>query len=265
MGESNFIHKVELACQKKQELYTASKMRYAVRSMFAGAYLTMTTAVGVISADLLNSFVPGSGRFLFPFIFAWGLVYLLFLNGELTTSNMMYLTAGVFLKKIHWKKALEILLYCTFFNLVGAMFLAFLFNQTSAFAHLDPKGYLGSVVTHKLERSSQLVFFEGVIANVFVNVAILSYLLLKEETAKIFMALSAIYMFVFLANEHIAANFASFSLAAFNPIAKDLHYLEIFNVLRHYAVTFVGNWVGGGVLMGLAYAWLNTTKTVYKD
>ena len=80
MGESNFIHKVELACQKKQELYTASKMRYAVRSMFAGAYLTMTTAVGVIAADLLNSFVPGSGRFLFPCIFAWGLVYLFFLN-----------------------------------------------------------------------------------------------------------------------------------------------------------------------------------------
>ena len=106
MGESNFVLKVEAACQKKEELYTASKARYAVRSMFAGAFLTMSTAVGIVGADLLNTFLPGSGRFLFPFIFAWGLVYLLFLNSELTTSNMMYLTAGVYLKKIDWKKAL---------------------------------------------------------------------------------------------------------------------------------------------------------------
>ena len=172
MGESNFVLKVEAACQKKEELYTASKARYAVRSMFAGAFLTMSTAVGIVGADLLNTFLPGSGRFLFPFIFAWGLVYLLFLNSELTTSNMMYLTAGVYLKKINWKKALEILLYCTFFNLVGALFLAFLFGQTSAFSNLNPKGFLGSVVEMKLQRSNQLVFFEGVIANIFVNIAI---------------------------------------------------------------------------------------------
>ena len=47
MGESNFVLKVEAACQKKEELYTASKARYAVRSMFAGAFLTMSTAVGI--------------------------------------------------------------------------------------------------------------------------------------------------------------------------------------------------------------------------
>ena len=70
---------------------------------------------------------------------------------------MMYLTAGVYLKKINWKKALEILLYCTFFNLVGALFLAFLFGQTSAFSNLNPKGFLGSVVEMKLQRSNQLV------------------------------------------------------------------------------------------------------------
>jgi len=72
MGESNFVLKVEAACHKKEELYTASKARYAVRSMFAGAFLTMSTAVGIVGADLLNTFLPGSGRFLFPFFFSWG-------------------------------------------------------------------------------------------------------------------------------------------------------------------------------------------------
>lgn len=101
MSESNFIQKVGAACNKKEDLYQKSKTRYAVRSIFAGGFLTLSTAVGAVAADLLNTFLPGSGRFLFPFIFAWGLVYLLFLNAELTTSNMMYLTAGTYLKKIH--------------------------------------------------------------------------------------------------------------------------------------------------------------------
>lgn len=77
MTESNFAQKIGAACNKKEDLYKKSKTRYAVRSMFAGGFLTLSTAVGAVAADLLNTFLPGSGRFLFPFIFAWGLVYLL--------------------------------------------------------------------------------------------------------------------------------------------------------------------------------------------
>ena len=69
MSESNFIQKVGAACNKKEDLYQKSKTRYAVRSIFAGGFLTLSTAVGAVAADLLNSFVPGTGRFLFPFIF----------------------------------------------------------------------------------------------------------------------------------------------------------------------------------------------------
>ena len=48
-----------------EDLYQKSKTRYAVRSIFAGGFLTLSTAVGAVAADLLNTFVPGSGRFLF--------------------------------------------------------------------------------------------------------------------------------------------------------------------------------------------------------
>ena len=90
MSESNFIQKVGAACNKKEDLYQKSKTRYAVRSIFAGGFLTLSTAVGAVAADLLNSFVPGSGRFLFPFIFAWGLVYLLFLNLKCGINHLKY-------------------------------------------------------------------------------------------------------------------------------------------------------------------------------
>ena len=99
MSSSEFISKIDYYCHKKESLFKQSKLKYAIRSMFAGAFLTFSTAAGAIGADLLNSIVPSSGYFLFPFVFAWGLVYIVFLNAELVTSNMMYLTAGAFLKK----------------------------------------------------------------------------------------------------------------------------------------------------------------------
>ena len=76
---------------------------------------------------------------------------------------MMYLTAGTYLKKINWKKALEILLYCTFFNLIGAFNRRFSFNQTTAFAHIDPKGFLATVAENKLQRGQSSGFFEGLL------------------------------------------------------------------------------------------------------
>jgi len=265
MGESNFVLKVEAACQKKEELYTASKARYAVRSMFAGAFLTMSTAVGIVGADLLNTFLPGSGRFLFPFIFAWGLVYLLFLNSELTTSNMMYLTAGTFLKKIDWKKAFIILVYCAFFNLVGAIMAGWCFANSSAFSHLTHDSYLPKIVAKKLARPSDLVLLEGILANMFVNIAILSSILVKDSNAKLWIILSAISMFVFLSNEHIAANFSSFSIIKFSIVADQIANFDIPNILRHWRVTFIANLIGGGFLIGLPYAYLNKNEETYVD
>ena len=241
MVSSEFISKIEFACKKKESLYSQSKFKYAIRSMFAGAFLTFSTAAGAVGADLINKIAPGSGRFLFPFVFAWGLAYTVFLNAELVTSNMMFLTAGSFLKKISWRKTAEILLYCT------------LFAHSAAYANLTHDSFISGVVEMKLGRSNELVLLEAILANVFVNIAILSFVLVKDGGAKLWLVLSAIYMFVFLTNEHIAANFASFAIVKFSVAADSIANFGI------------GNFIGGGLLMGLPYAFLNKNEDTYVD
>ena len=71
-------------------------------------------------------------------------------------------------------------------------------------------------------------------------------------------------MFVFLINEHLIANFASFMLAAFSPV-EQIKGFNLVNVLRQWIVVFFGNWVGGGLFIGIAYAWLNQTKTKHVE
>lgn len=60
MISSEFISKIEFACNKKEGLYSQSKFKYAIRSMFAGAFLTFSTAAGAVGADLINKIAPGS-------------------------------------------------------------------------------------------------------------------------------------------------------------------------------------------------------------
>ena len=116
-----------------------------------------------------------------------------------------------------------------------------------------------------MARPNELVLLEGILANVFVNIAILTSILVKDTSAKLWIILSAISMFVFLSNEHIAANFASFSIVKFSIVANEVHHFEIANILRHWGITFVANLIGGGFLIGLPYAFLNKNEETYVD
>jgi len=83
--------------------------------------------------------------------------------------------------------------------------------------------------------------------------------------AKLWIILSAISMFVFLSNEHIAANFSSFSIIKFSIVYDQIANFDIPNILRHWGVTFVANLIGGGFLIGLPYAFLNKNEETYVD
>ena len=83
-------------------------MRYALRSMFAGAFFNDEYSRRSSCSTNYSWIKPCASRFTFAFIFTWGLVYVVFLNGELATSNMMFLTAGAYQKHIKWSKAIAI-------------------------------------------------------------------------------------------------------------------------------------------------------------
>ena len=41
--------------------------------------------------------------------------------------------------------------------------------------------------------------------------------------------------------------------------------LIVGNVLRNWTIVWLGNLVGGGLIMGGIYGWLNRTRTNYRD
>ncbi len=135
-------------------------------------------------------------------------------------------------------------------------------SNTNSF---ERASFISTTPEMKLARSNELVLLEGILANIFVNIAILSFVLVKDGGAKLWLVLSAIYMFVFLTNEHIAANFSSFAIVKFSVASDSIANFGIGNILRHWGVTFIGNFIGGGLLIGLPYAFLNKNEDTYVD
>ena len=70
-------------------------------------------------------------------------------------------------------------------------------------------------------------------------------------------------MFVLLGLEHVVANFGSFSLVYFSGAGAA--GLSAANTARQWLFAWLGNYIGGGVLIGLAYAWLNGGCKSYRD
>lgn len=260
--KSDFIKKIATATVKKEGLFDQSKFHYFVRSMYAGAMLVFSTAGGVIAADYLNAINPNLGKFAFAFLFAFGLVWILNLHHELVTSNMMYLTAGAYHKLISIPKAAQILLFCTFGNIVGSVLAGMLIGSTSPFQVLTSDSFLITTMTAKLSKDLFLIFLEGITANIFVNIAILGYILGRSEFAKIFIIVSAIFMFVLLSYEHSVANFGIVGISWFTNVGVDF---SILRVLIAWTVAWLGNYVGGGLMMGLVYGWYNNDGLKFTD
>lgn len=258
---NNYIDEVAL---KKESLFRTEYLRYFARSMYAGLYLTLGSAVAIMASHHFNAINPAIGKVFYSLLFPWGLIMIIVLNGELATSNMMYLTNAAFRKTTTVPMAILILLTCTVFNLVGSMVTAFVLSQTTLFSQLDASHYLYTLVEAKLAKSNVSMLFDGVLANILVNIAVIGTVRIKENSAKILYIVGVMFIFSYFGFEHVIANFGSFSLVMFtNPSL--IGAFTAGNVISHWLLVFIANYIGGGVIMGLGYAWLDRTKTDYLD
>ena len=83
---------------------------------------------------------------------------------------------------------------------------------------------------------------------------------MKDDTARLFFIIAVIFLFVYGGFEHIIANFSLMSLAFFSG-----NEMSLVAVLMNWGIAFIGNLIGGGVIMGLGYSFLNSHDAPYLD
>lgn len=261
---SPLFEQIDKSIGKKVNLFQTSFVRYAVRSMLACMFLTLGTAVAFAIGMKGEHIVHGLGKMLYAFMFSWSLVMILYMNAELGTSNMLYMTVGVFRKKIQLPLAAKILLTCIFFNLVGGVLFGALIAFTTPFQNLEPNNFMLEAISAKLSKSTGQILVEAMFANIVVNTAVLVSMRMKDDAGKVLAIVFIIFIFAFLGYEHVIANFPAFTMG-YLVSQGSMAAMTAGNVVHNLLFALIGNYIGGGLVMGLGYAWLNNADTPYLD
>lgn len=258
------------AVTKKVLLMDHDSARYAGRGILAGVYLTIGTAFAAIAGNVLDKLHPGIGlgAWVFGVLFGLGLFMVVLMNSELATGNMMFGSWGATTGQITWGKAFKLMIISTFWNLIGALLIAAILGMSAKFNDFDTEHLVATLTTGKLEKPWYNWFFEGIAANFIVNIAIVGALFAKDYVSKFFIILPVIGIFVSLGLEHVIANFSLMTIAGFSGLFNGVYPegWDLGMVLFNWGVVWVGNVIGGGILIGSVYAWLNRSKDeVYRD
>jgi formate/nitrite transporter FocA (FNT family) len=258
-----FISTVLDVLESKQQMTGRLVGKYMQRATMAGLFVGIffTTYFVIItrfSQAGAGAAFPVVGKVLASLTFGWALVLIYYTNSELLTSNMMIISIGAYHKSIGWMRSLKILGLCLVGNLLGGLVIAILLR----FSTVIDAPTLAQMVTAATAKVGYLTQGVGGVADLFVRAILCNFCIniamlmvyngkLTNDFTKCTIMVVAVFVFAFLGLEHSIANSVLFLIVGMHGAIDP--WLAIGSVL----LTIVGNFVGGGLLIGLNFAVMN--------
>jgi nitrite transporter NirC len=250
MIDRRHVEKAADAGVRKISQLQHDHLRYILRAVGAGMGLTLVVFVfWTLKQNLRDISI---GAVIASGFFGVGLMIVVFTNTELFTSNNMYLTVSSAEGRTSWRQAAVLWIFCYFGNLAGAILVTLLLVGAGSLSQLPADHALFDGALHKTEQAGSIIFFKGILANWIVCLAVRIALRCKEEIAKILVLVLIVFIFVYLGFEHSIANMGTFSMAILGGGS-----LTVGQALHNLLYSTVGNVVGGVLLVGLPFTYLN--------
>ncbi|HEJ8143003.1 TPA: formate/nitrite transporter family protein [Staphylococcus aureus] len=229
------VDSISSSVQMKQVMVQQTPGRYMLKAMMAGFLLSIVTVFMFgIKTQFANTHVDGLINLMGAIAFSLGLILVVLTNSELLTSNFMYFTVGWYYKVVSVKKMTWILLYC--------------------FLTPEMTQALTALVQKKTVDSTWLnIFTKGIFCNFFINIGIFISMQFKGGLTKAFFIACGVVVFVYMGYEHVVFNAGLYAGMVF----FNLDAVSWLHVLKNIVFAFLGNFVGGGIFVGLVYAFLN--------
>ena len=240
--------------QIKQVMAKQTPMRYTLKAIMAGFLLSIVTVFMLaIKTQFASTHNDGLINLMGAIAFSLGLVLVVLTNSELLTSNFMYLTVGWYYKAISISKMIWIFIFCFIGNILGGFILFFLMK----YAHVmtpEMTDSLTALVHKKTVESTWLnILIKGIFCNFFINIGIFISMQFKGGLTKAFFIACGVIVFVYMGYEHVVFNAGLYAGMVF----FNLDAVSWLHVLKNIVFAFLGNFVGGGIFVGLVYAFLN--------
>lgn len=273
------------SCYNQAEIYGTSKVVKAPwqsfgLAVFAGAfialafvfYLTVTTGAGDASWGLV--------RFVGGIAFSLGLILVVVCGGELFTSSVLSTVAWA-QKQVTGAELLKC--WCRVYagNFVGAMLMVCLITAAGMY-DLDG-GNWGlnalKVAQHKLHHTWVQAFSLGILCNMLVCLGVWMTFASRDVLTKSLLLILPVAMFVSSGFEHSIANLFMVPMGMMiQSIASPEFFVSLGVTQAQFAdltvANFIfnnlipvtlGNIVGGGVIVGLGYWWIEQGKVTLAE
>lgn len=228
--------------------------RYLLRAIMAGFILGLITVFVLMIRASLDSFLPdGMINLIAAVAFSFALVLILFTNSELLTSNFMYFTVGLYYRVISPIRVLKIFTLCFIGNALGGLIL-FLLLRFSDVMTPEMLVQLENGIHHKtLTAGFIAILVKGIFANFFINISLVIAMQIEDILAKMFVMMFGVSIFAFMAYEHVVYNTVLFT----GGLMYQSEELSFIPALINLIGAGIGNYIGGGLIIGLFYAYLN--------
>jgi formate/nitrite transporter FocA (FNT family) len=236
-------------------------MRAAMAGIVIGIMYITNYSVVAAFASIDDGALAGVGTMIGAVVFGFALVFIYYSKSELLTSNMMIVSIGRYHRRITRLRGLRVLGLCYLGNALGGLVIALAVLASSL-----GDGAVGEQmqlsVDHKLAYVSDGLsgwsdlFVRAVLCNVMINLAMLLVYngLIKDDLTKVVVMVASVFVFAFDGLEHSVANTALFTIVGLS------HGLDVPLALGNVAVVLLGNFVGGGLLIGYYYAFANDDR-----
>ena len=224
---------------------------FLVRTALAGAYIGIGVLIMLTAGGPLK--VTGSpwAPLVQGLVFGVALTIVVVAGAELATSAMMILTQGVWRRTVAPGRAALVLLAVLGGNLIGSAAFAGMVHFSGVLAPgTAPGDALAAMIEHKAEATVPELFFRGIGCNLLVCLAVWCAGRLESEGARIAVIFACVMVFITSGFEHVVANMTTFSLGLFDT----LPHATVAEFARNVLWVGLGNLVGGGLLVGAAYA-----------
>ena len=216
-------------------------------SMMAGAYIAIGGVLSVVAGfgfPELTAGNPSLQRLLSGAAFPIGLILVVILGAELFTGNNAVLMPAALQGKISPWAAVRNWVAVYLGNFMGALLFTMLFVYAVGLTAAEPyHSAVQRIAEAKVAMPWHVVLLKGIGANWFVCLAV-------------WLAASAKTMLAKMAGEHSIANMFFIPIGMLEGADVTLHQFFIANLLP----ATIGNIIGGALLVGTAYTYVNRSK-----
>jgi nitrite transporter NirC len=243
----------ELAVSKAAQAQRALP-RYLASSALAGVFVGVAVVLLLSVAGPLAASTSPATKLVQGAVFGVALTLVVFAGAELFTGNVMVMVHGLWTRRVSPAQLVAVWVASLAGNFAGSIGFAALVHGGGTLT--GPGGDLvAAVVKAKDAATGPQLFWRSVLCNMLVCLALWMAARTRSDGAKLAVLWWALLAFVASGFEHSIANMTVFGLGIFDGTATWAQ------LIRNLAWTVPGNVVGGGLLVGVAYAWTGTAAT----